>query len=219
MIDISTLKQILPGISDMALLEAILECCQYKTIENGQVIIEPGQYVKMVPIVLEGGVKVMRTNEEGHELFLYYLSPGETCAVSLTCCSNHKAAEIKAVAEGQTTIIGIPVTLHEKWTDEFRQWKEYVSQTYQDRFQELLSTIDEIAFKKMDERLLKYIMVKVRQLKTNEIAITHQEIAVELSTSREVVSRLLKQLEKKKLIELGRNKIYVRDDFEEVVTR
>ncbi|MGF1638809.1 MAG: Crp/Fnr family transcriptional regulator [Cyclobacteriaceae bacterium] len=212
------IKQCLSEISDHKLIKAISTHGIAHNYSSGETIIEPGKYIKMVPIVMEGGIKVMRTNEEGHELFLYYLGPGETCAVALTCCSKHKTSEIKAVAEENTLILGIPVTLHETWTNEFRQWKEYVSQTYQHRFQELLHTIDEIAFKKMDERLMKYILTKVRQLKTNEIQITHQEIATELSTSREVVSRLLKQLEKRKLIELGRNRIYVHDDFEEIIS-
>ncbi|HSJ67768.1 MAG TPA: Crp/Fnr family transcriptional regulator [Anditalea sp.] len=183
--------------------------------EPGQTIIEPGQYIKMIPIILEGSVKVMRRGDDGHDLFLYYIEGGDTCAISLTCCSTAQQSEIMAIAEEKTTILGIPVNKHEEWTNEFTQWKDFVASTYQKRFQELLGVIDDIAFKKMDERLLKYLVVKSKQLNTLELPITHQEIAKELGSSREVISRLLKQLEKRKLVELGRNIIYIRDGIEE----
>ncbi|MCH7414685.1 Crp/Fnr family transcriptional regulator [Belliella sp. R4-6] len=215
--EISTLKQILPNITDPHLLHALIDQGSIHTFEQGKIITEPGQFVKMVPIVLEGAIKIMRMDEDGKELFLYYLEPGETCALSLTCCSASKPSEIKAVAEENTKILGIPVNIHEQWTDKFKQWKDFVSSTYQSRFQELLVALDAVAFKRMDERLMRYIVTKMKQFKTNELTITHQEIANELGTSREVISRLLKQLEKKKWIELGRNVIYIRDDFEELV--
>lgn len=207
----------LPLISDPLLLEEIEKHGKIQIFETGQSIIEPGQYIKMVPIILEGSVKVMRTDEEGHDLFLYYIESGDTCAVSLTCCSTSNPSDIKAVPEEKTKILGIPVRKHEEWTNEFRQWKDFVALTYQKRFQEMLNAIDDIAFKKMDERLLKYLVVKSKQLKTLELSMTHHEIASELGTSREVISRLLKQLEKRKLVELGRNKVYVRDNLEELL--
>lgn len=204
----------LPFVTDPLLLEEIEKNAKIQVFEPGQAIIEPGQHLKMVPIVLEGSVKVMRTDEEGHELLLYYLDSGDTCAVSLTCCSTSSPSDVKAVAEEKTKVLGVPVRKHEEWTNEFRQWKDFVAMTYQKRFQAMFEAIDDIAFKKMDERLLKYLVVKSKQLKTLELSVTHQEIASELGTSREVVSRLLKQLEKRKLVELERNKIYVRDDLE-----
>jgi CRP/FNR family transcriptional regulator len=103
--------------------------------------------------------------------------------------------------------------------DEFKRWKEFVSSTYQHRFQDLLTALDAVAFKRMDERLMRYLVTKMKQLKSNELHTTHQEVAKELGTSREVVSRLLKQVEKKKWIELGRNVIYIRDDFEELISK
>ncbi|MCH7398400.1 Crp/Fnr family transcriptional regulator [Belliella sp. DSM 107340] len=215
--EIEELKQILPIITDMKLLQELLDQGTIHTFDEGRTITEPGQFVKMVPIVLEGAIKILRTDEEGKELFLYYLEPGETCALSLTCCSASKPSEIKAVAEENTKILGIPLNDHEHWMDKYRQWKDFVSNTYQSRFQELLVALDAVAFKRMDERLMRYIVTKMKQFKTNELTTTHQEIANELGTSREVISRLLKQLEKKKWIELGRNVIYIRDDFEELV--
>lgn len=207
----------LPFITDLLLRNEIEQHGKVQVFEPGQSIIEPGQYIKMVPVILEGSVKVLRADEEGHELFLYYIESGDTCAVSLTCCSTSKPSDIKAVAEENTTILGVPVRKHEEWTNEFRQWKDFVALTYQKRFQEMLKAIDDIAFKKMDERLLRFLVVKSKQLKTLVLSMTHQEIASEMGTSREVISRLLKQLENRKLVELGRNKVYVRDGLEKLL--
>ncbi|SFB02994.1 Crp/Fnr family transcriptional regulator [Algoriphagus aquimarinus] len=213
------LQEALPNFTDPALLEQILATGQIMNLKAGKVMMEPGQFVKMVPIVLDGSIKISRMDDEGRELFLYYLDAGETCALSLTCCSASKPSEIKAVVEEDSTIIGIPITVIDQFSNDFKQWKDFVSNTYQSRFQEMLVALDAVAFKRMDERLMKYIVTKMKQHKTNELHTTHQEIANELTTSREVVSRLLKQLEKKKWIELGRNVIYIRDDFEELISK
>lgn len=216
---IEKLRQTLPGITDPRLLQAILDKGQVMNLEPGKVLMEPGQFIKAVPLVIEGSVKIMRMDEDGRELFLYYLDPGETCALSLTCCSASRPSEIRAVVEDRAVMIFIPIHVHEQFSDEFKQWKDFVSSTYQVRFQELLIALDAVAFKRMDERLMRYIVTKMKQHKANELHTTHQEIANELGTSREVISRLLKQLEKKKWIELGRNIIYIRDDFEELISK
>ncbi|UCS95592.1 Crp/Fnr family transcriptional regulator [Echinicola marina] len=217
--DVLEIKDKLTGISDRALLEKIASEGSLMRIHAGETIMEPGQFIKSVPIVIDGAIKVLRVDTEGKELFLYYLYPGQTCALSLTCCDVAKPSEIRAVAEEDTTIINIPVRLHEKWSEEFRQWKDFVTQTYQNRFQEMLKALDAVAFLKMDQRLALYIQAKREKTGSNELQITHQEIANELGTSREVISRLLKQLEKKKWIELGRNIIYIRDDFDELIKK
>ncbi|MCM0042741.1 MAG: Crp/Fnr family transcriptional regulator [Algoriphagus sp.] len=211
------LRQALPNLTDPKLLDRLVEKGQFSTFEPGKTLMEPGQFVKSVPLVLEGCIKIMRMDGEGKELFLYYLETGETCALSLTCCSASRPSEIKAVVEEKVTALFIPIQVHEQLMDEFKQWKDFVSSTYQHRFQEMLVVLDAVAFKKMDERLMKYLVTKMKQLKTNELHTTHQEVANELGTAREVISRLLKQLEKKKWIELGRNVIYIRDDFEELI--
>lgn len=216
--ELEELKEKLPNITDPNLLQAMLKYGTVHVFQAGKTITEPGQFIKMVPVILEGAIKIMRMDEDGKELFLYYLEPGETCALSLTCCSASKPSEIKAVAEEKTTLLGIPIQKHEEWTDQFKQWKEFVAMTYQTRFMEMLVALDAVAFKRMDERLMRYIVTKMKQQKSNELHTTHQEIANELGTSREVISRLLKQLEKKKWIELGRNIIYIRDDFEELIS-
>ncbi len=216
---VEELKEALPNFTDPALLQQILVKGQLMTLKAGKILMEPGQFMKMVPIVLEGSIKISRMDDEGRELFLYFLDAGETCALSLTCCSASKPSEIKAVVEEDATIIAIPITAIDQFSEEFKQWKDFVATTYQNRFQEMLVALDAVAFKRMDERLMGYIVKKMKQLKTNELHTTHQEIANELTTSREVISRLLKQLERKKWIELGRNVIYIRDDFEELISK
>jgi CRP/FNR family transcriptional regulator len=213
------LRKALPNLTDPKLLDRLLEKGQFSTFEPGKTLMEPGQFVKAVPLVLDGSIKIMRVDEEGKELFLYYLETGETCALSLTCCSAARPSEIKAIVEEKASMLFIPIQVHEQLVDEFKQWKDFVSTTYQHRFQEMLTVLDAVAFKRMDERLMNYIVTKMKQLKSNELHTTHQEIANELGTAREVISRLLKQLEKKKWIELGRNVIYIRDDFEELITK
>ena len=213
------LRQALPNLTDPKLLDRLLEKGQFLTFEQGKTLMEPGQFIKAVPLVLEGSIKIMRVDEDGKELFLYYLESGETCALSLTCCSAARPSEIKAVVEEKASMLFIPIQVHEQLVDEFKQWKDFVSSTYQHRFQEMLTVLDAVAFKRMDERLMNYIVTKMKQLKSNELHTTHQEIANELGTAREVISRLLKQLEKKKWIELGRNVIYIRDDFEELIAK
>lgn len=219
MITKENLNSYLTFFSDSHLLAALGSEGRVLEVKSGEAIIEPGQFIKMVPILLSGSIKVLRLDEEGRELLLYYIDPGETCALSLTCCSSYKPSEVRAVAEEDCVILSVPVDKHEKWTEEFKQWKDYVTDSYRIKFQELLKTLDAVAFKRMDERLMRYLVTKMKQLKTNELSTTHQEIANELGTSREVVSRLLKQLEKKKWIELGRNVIYIRDDFEELISK
>jgi CRP/FNR family transcriptional regulator len=213
------LKKSLPNLTDPKLLERLLEKGQLASFEPGKTLMEPGQFVKVVPLVLDGSIKIMRMDEDGKELFLYYLEAGETCALSLTCCSASRPSEIKAVVEEKVSVLFVPIQVHEQLVDEFKQWKDFVSSTYQHRFHEMLVVLDAIAFKRMDERLMSYIVTKMKQLKTNELHTTHQEVANELGTAREVISRLLKQLEKKKWIELGRNVIYIRDDFEELISK
>jgi CRP/FNR family transcriptional regulator len=213
------LRQALPNLTDPKLLDRLLDKGQFSTFDPGKTLMEPGQFVKAVPLVLEGSIKIMRVDEDGKELFLYYLETGETCALSLTCCSASRPSEIKAIVEEKASMLFIPIQVHKQLVDEFKQWKDFVSTTYQHRFQEMLTVLDAVAFKRMDERLMNYIVTKMKQLKTNELHTTHQEVANELGTAREVISRLLKQLEKKKWIELGRNVIYIRDDFEELISK
>jgi CRP/FNR family transcriptional regulator len=206
---IDELREMIPAIADMRLLESIAEQGQLRKIPAGEELMQPGQYMNSVPIIVKGSIKILRPDADGKEVFLYYLNPGETCALSLTCCNANLPSEIRAVAEEDATLIAIPLKAHNDWTRQFSQWKEFVALTYQNRFQEMLRAIDDIAFKNMDERLLSYLRAKASQLKNDTLSVTHQDIANELGTSREVISRLLKKLEKENIVALGRNKIEV----------
>ena len=143
------LKQALPNITDPRLLDLIMEKGQFVTFEHGKILMEPGQFIKAVPLVLNGSIKIMRMDDDGKELFLYYLEQGETCALSLTCCSAARPSEIKAVVEETATLVFIPIQFHEQWMDEYKQWKDFVSSTYQQRFHEMLVALDSVAINRM----------------------------------------------------------------------
>lgn len=182
-----------------------------KKFKAGEIIIDMGDSIEFMPLLTKGIIKIVRENEDEHELLMYYLHPGDTCAVSLTCCNTGQKSEIRALAEEDVELLMIPVSFIDAWTLNFRDWKNFIMDTYRKRFDELLNTIDEIAFKKMDERLKNYLKKKALATAKNTIHATHLEIANDLNSSREVISRLLKQLEKKGEIQLGRNSINVED--------
>ncbi|MDX1407090.1 MAG: Crp/Fnr family transcriptional regulator [Saprospiraceae bacterium] len=204
-------KQHFPQLTDKALIDSIVAEGRLMEFPAGQVIMDFGSYVKMVPLVIQGRVKVIREDDEGHELFLYYLEEGETCSMSFTCCMMNKRSVIRTVAEEDTLLIGIPIRFMDSWMDQFQSWKNFVMTSYDRRFQELVRTLDSIAFKKMDERLLDYLEQKRAGTTDGVIHTTHHEIARDLNASREAVSRLLKTLERDGLIRLGRNEIAFTD--------
>lgn len=196
-----------PQIAEKALQEEIAEVGKIMHFQAGQVIMDTGNYVKVLPLVIDGVIKVVREDEEGNELFLYYLQAGETCSMSFTCCLMHKRSEIRTIAEEETTLIGIPIRYVDEWMTRYQSWKNFVMKTYDFRMMELIRTIDDIAFKKMDERLVSLLEKKAEATDSRIIQATHQELAYDLNASREAVSRLLKQLENEGVVRLGRNKI------------
>jgi len=173
----------------------------------GDIIMDIDQTIDQIPLVINGSIKILREDEEGNEIFLYYLEPGQACATSITCCISGQRSTIRAIAEDDTQYMGIPVQYSDEWMLKYKTWKNFVMNTYAERFEELLKAIDQLAFKKMDERLSKYLHDKAELHDSFEINISHQEIAYDLNTSREVISRLLKQLERIGSIKLGRNRI------------
>lgn len=191
------------------LLIEINQVGTFREIPSGQILIDIGSYVKSIPLLISGAIKILREDEEGDELLLYFLEKGDTCAVTLSCCMGQTKSDIRAVAELDTKLIMIPIQKMEDWIATYKSWRNFAFQSYHNRLQEMLEAIDGIAFLKMDERLIKYLQDKVKILKTDVIHITHQEIAYELHTSRVVISRLLKKLEKIGRIELHRNSIKV----------
>ncbi len=196
-----------PNLYEPALLEEIETFGQSQKAPAGSTLMDIGKYIKSFPLLISGSLKIMREDENGNEILLYYLEAGKTCAMALTCCMKQEKSNIRAVVEEDAEMIMIPVQYSDEWVFKYKSWKNFITETYADRFDELLKTIDSIAFKKMDERLLKYLKDKARVLETNTLTITHQDIAKELNSSREVISRLLKKLEQLGEIKLGRNQI------------
>ena len=192
-----------------ALLEEISRVGTFKEVPEGYKLMEIGQYIRSMPLLIDGAIKIMRDDNDGDELLLYFLERGETCAMTLSCCLGDTKSEIRAVAELDTKLIMIPVGKMEEWTATYKSWRNFVFESYHNRLMEMFETIDSIAFLKMDERLLKYLLDKVKITASNTIRATHQEIAHELHTSRVVISRLLKTLENQGKIELFRNNIKI----------
>ncbi len=194
--------------SDPLLIAEIEKYAKHSTFEKGEILVKPGDVIIFIPIVLKGSLRVIRQNIDGSEVFLYHLYPGQTCAMSLTCCQSGKKSMIKAIAEDQTEVLQIPVILSEDWY-KYPEWKAYISNNYTNRFAELMQVIDLIAFSNMDKQLLHYLEERSKALNTRILDITHQEVADELHVHREAISRLLRTMEQKKMVRLGRNYIEV----------
>ncbi len=203
------LLSIYSSVFEKDLLHEIANVAIYREVEAGSVLIDYGQYINSMPLLIHGAIKVMREDEEGDELLLYFVKEGNTCAFSLSCCMGHAKSEIRAIAEMDSQLMMIPVQKMEEWMGTYKSWRNFVLNSYQNRLTEMLDTIDTIAFRKLDERLLQYLKEKTRITQNNILGITHQEIAQELYTSRVVISRLLKGLEKQNKIKMQRNKIHV----------
>ncbi|MAO17395.1 Crp/Fnr family transcriptional regulator [Muricauda ruestringensis] len=191
------------------LIDEIMEEGRLMEVPAGETIMDIGQYIRSMPLLLSGAIKVLREDEEGDELLLYYLEQGETCSVTMACCMGQTKSEIRAIAETDSRLVMVPVQKMEEWMAKYKGWRNYVFESYQNRLNELLQTVDSIAFKNLDQRLVDYLKKKVEVTNDNQIRNTHQEIAYDLHTSRVVVSRLLKKLEKMKKLELHRNYIQI----------
>jgi CRP/FNR family transcriptional regulator len=176
-----------------------------------EIIMHVGDELKMIPIVLSGSIKVSRENDEGNELLLYYIEGGDTCAMTLQCCVHKIDSHIKATSMEPSLLMMFPVAKMEEWMDKYKSWREYILQNYHTRLTELMETIDAMAFMRLDERLLKYLTDQAKLLGTLELNHTHQQIADDLHSSRVVISRLLKQLENKGIIEIHRNKLILKN--------
>jgi len=190
------------------LVQDIVGSAHYRALKSGAVLIDFGKYVKSIPLVLDGAVKIIREDEKGHELFLYYITGGDTCAMSLTCCLKQKKSEIRAIAETDVTVAMVPMENMDKWM-KYPSWREFIFNAYNERFEEMLVALDSVAFLKLDERLMNYLLDIKQNTGSYIITKTHQEIATDLSTSRVVVSRLLKKLGEEDKIEVHRNRIEV----------
>lgn len=201
------LKEHYGYIFEEELLNEICSVSNYRSIPAEESIMNLGDTIQYMPLLLKGAIKVLRVDDQGNEVFLYHLERGDTCAMSLTCCMGNKKSEIIALAEEDSELLLIPVHYMNEWLCKYNTWKGFIFDSYNSRLEEMLSVIDSLAFMKMDERLHKYLRDKSMVLGKMEIEITHQQIAQELNSSREVISRLLKKMEQKNLIRLARNKV------------
>lgn len=191
------------------LLEKLKKEGTTKIFAPDTVLIDENDYIKFVPIVLNGSIKVIKLDEDGREMLLYYIKPGESCVMSFLGATCNGTSKIKAVVEEEAEVLILPVHKATELIRENPQWIQFIFELYNRRFEELLSVVNAIAFQKVDVRLWELLKTKVKLLKTDELSMTHQQVADELGTAREVVSRLLKQLERDKKISLGRNKIKI----------
>jgi CRP/FNR family transcriptional regulator len=191
------------------LIDEITEIGAVKTLKAREIIIDYGQELRHIPFLIEGALKIMRQNENGDELLLYFLEEGDTCAMSLSCCMRQTQSEIQAIAERDSTLILIPIEKMGEWMRKYEGWMSFVFESYNNRFNEMLESIDSLAFNNMHDRLFKYLKNKVMIDKSTTLEITHQEIALDMNSSRVVISRLLKSLENEKKIQIFRNRIEV----------
>lgn len=192
---------------DTELLEHLEKIGQVAEFEEGTMLMRPGQYFKNSMLILDGRVKLYREGEDGEEFFLYYLEKGNACALSMICATKNESSAIKAKAMTLVKALTIPIQYMDALMKEHRQWYYFVLETYRSRFEELLQVIDQVAFHSMDQKLEFYLKRQFESLGSDKISITHQEIADDLNSSREVISRLLKKLESQKRISISRNEI------------
>lgn len=182
---------------------------QVKHFPADTIILDINSYIHSIPIVLKGSIKVVRTDEEGREILLYYIKPGESCIMSFLAGIHQDTSKIKAIVEEDVELLLIPVQKASEWIRDYPEWSDFIFGLYQKRFEELLGVVNALAFQKLDSRLLQLLRQKAALYQSKEVAITHQQLADELGVSREAVSRVLKVMENEALISLARNKIFL----------
>ncbi|NJB36497.1 MULTISPECIES: Crp/Fnr family transcriptional regulator [Croceivirga] len=194
---------------EQALLNDIAQVGTFKEVPAGFQLMDIGQYIKYMPLLLEGVIKILREDDEGDELLLYYLEQGDTCSMTMACCLGDAKSNIRAIAETDAKLIMVPIHKMEEWTAKYKTWRNFVFESYHSRLNELLHTVDSIAFMNMDERLIDFLVRKSEVNNSTIITNTHQEIAYDLHSSRVVISRLLKKLENMGKIKLSRSHIEI----------
>ncbi|MES2060323.1 MAG: Crp/Fnr family transcriptional regulator [Bacteroidota bacterium] len=196
----------------MKLFGAILEeelraNSQLKTLPAETVMMQSNSYIRSIPVVLSGSMRVIREDEDGREILLYYIKPGESCIMSFLAGIHEDTSKVKLVVEEDSEVLMLPIAKASEWIKVYPEWADFIFKLYHRRFEELLDVINAVAFQKLDDRIVTLLKRKASVYGSNEFSITHQQLAEELGTTREVISRLLKQMEKQELITLSRNKI------------
>ncbi len=205
--DLITLKKLIPQV-DTELLQFIADEAVEMDVPADTTLLKTGNYVQSVPLVIKGLIRVSR-NEEDKELLLYYIHPGEMCIMSFSACCNNSASLIEAVTLEETRILLIPSVKLREWINQFPSFNFFVYEMFNKRYLDLIETIDQLIFNHLDERLYNYLNEKALLTGTKTLNITHQQIATDMGTAREVISRLLKKLEREKKIITGRNQVKV----------
>ena len=203
------IHQHFPFFKEPELVDAIANVAKEVNVAEGESIIKIGEFIKSTPLIAKGLLKIVRQDDNGHEILLYYLDGGNTCVMTVTCCMKQEQSKIKAIAELDTQLLLVPFHYMDEWMRNYRSWRNFILQTYSARFEEMLTALDSVAFESLDNRLIRYLKEREHALNIQEFNITHQQIAQELNSSREAVSRLLKKLETSGHILLGRNKIKI----------
>lgn len=197
------LKASFPGL-ETELYDELLANAELKAYPAGSTLLRIGQTIRSTMLVLEGVVKLYQEDETGNEFLMYHLQPGQACAVSMVCTYAQETSQVMARTLTDVVVLTVPLQFMDSWLAKYKSWHYFVIKTYRSRYEELLNTINEIAFKNMDERLEFYLRRQVKQF-GNHVKLTHQEIASDLNTSREVISRLMKKMEKNGWIQINRN--------------
>ena len=197
------------GIFEKELINEIVNLGIHRTIGAGETLLDIGDAMTHIPLILHGAVKIIREDKKGEEIALYFLEKGDTCAISFINCINRSKSMFRGVAEKPTEGIFVPVSKVDDWLIKYESWRHFIIDSYHMRLIEMVESIDSLAFMKLDDRLLKYLTDKVKIMKSNTLIITHQEIADDIHTSRVVVSRLLKQLENDGKVRIRRNRIII----------
>lgn len=200
-------NELLKPIFEPELLKEFEQKAKPVSVREGEIILDIGQTVRIIPIVLSGTLKISRLDDSGLELLLYYVSAKESCAMTFTCCMQQFPSEVKATAEDDVNFLAVPISTMDEWMTKYPTWKSFVMKSIRNRFNELLKAIDQLAFQKLDERLIIYLREKSKATGSSVINLSHEQIASEMASSREVISRLLKRLENDKKLLLYRTQI------------
>lgn len=193
------------------LIQELISVGKIEQFEEGEIVIDTNEPISRIPLMLAGSIKIMREDDEGREMFLYYIEAGSTCAASMTCCMDSHKSNIMALVEEDAVFVGVPVEYMDKWMAKYTSWRSFILANYARRYDELLEVVDLLAFKKMDDRILNYLKESAELHNSNAIVASHQKIAYDLNSSREVISRILKQMEHKKLVTLKRGQIILHE--------
>lgn len=194
------------------LIEEISKVSLLRTMPQNELLIDIGDKMTHIPLILRGVVKIIREAPNGEEIALYFLESGDTCAISFVNCIHRNESIFRGIVEAETEGIFFPVDKIDEWLKNFQSWRYFIIDNYHMRLLEMVDSIDSLAFMTLDDRILKYLIDTSEKFNSNEIWITHQEIANDNHTSRVVVSRLLKRLENQGKIKIMRNRVLLEYD-------